>query len=118
MLPRAAQALSLVPRPAREVNKAVAGEPPGRALSVCCGQVAWAAVSQSPMILVMTGIPQLLPPIPLPAEGMERVLGMGSLKTYRKVSFQRTTSGAFFMSPPAPPHPLKHTVEEREKLGT
>lgn len=36
----AAQALSPVPKPAREVNKAVAGEPPGRALSACCGQVA------------------------------------------------------------------------------
>lgn len=34
-----------------EVNKAAAGELPGRALSACaCGQVVWPAVSQHPMI--------------------------------------------------------------------
>lgn len=62
----------------REVNKAVAGEPPGRALSACCGQVAWAAVSQSPMILVITGRSPgcwLLSHISWPAEGMKKGLG-------------------------------------------
>lgn len=51
----ATQALSSVCRPDREVNKAVAGEPPSRALSACCGQVAWAAMSQSPVTMVITG---------------------------------------------------------------
>lgn len=51
----ATQALSSVHRPDREVNKAVAGEPPSRALSACCGQVAWAAMSQSPVTMVITG---------------------------------------------------------------
>lgn len=104
----------------REVNKAVAGEPPGRALSACCGQVAWAAVSQSPMILVITGrSPGCCHASHCQQRGWRRVLGVRCLwRPYRKVSFQRTTSDTFSMSPPAPSQPLKRRVEERDTLGT
>lgn len=99
----------------REVNKAVAREPPGRALSACCGQVAWAAVSQSPMILVITGrSPGCCHAFHCQQRGWRRVLGVRCLwRPYRKVSFQRTTSDTFSMSPPAPSQPLKGRVEER-----
>lgn len=119
LLPTAAQALSPIPRPAREINKAVAGEPPGRALSACCGQVAWAAVSQSPMILVITGrSPGCYHPFHCHQRGWRRVLWVGCLwRPYRKVSFQRTTSDTFSTSPPAPSQLPKCRVEERDALA-
>lgn len=82
----ATQALSSVRRPDREVNKAVAGEPPSRALSACCGQVAWAAMSQSPVTMVITGGSQAA----ADRQNGGGVLGGVSGEPYSRVSFQRT----------------------------